>query len=34
LNAGKNNISLVTVIMVPGEEKIDAARIKEELLKV
>ena len=34
LNAGKNNISLVTFIMVPGEEKIVAARIKEELLKV
>ena len=34
LNAGKNNISLVTFIMVPGEEKIVAARIKEELSKV
>lgn len=33
LNAGKNNISLVTFIMVPGEEKIVAARIKEELSK-
>jgi L-seryl-tRNA(Ser) seleniumtransferase len=34
LNAGKNNISLVTFIMVPGEEKIVATRIKEELSKV
>jgi L-seryl-tRNA(Ser) seleniumtransferase len=34
LNAGRNNISLVTFIMVPGEEKIVAARIKEELSKV
>ena len=34
LNAGKNTISLVTFIMVPGEEKIVAARIKEELSKV
>jgi len=34
LNAGKNNISLVTFIMVPGEEKIVASRIKEELSKV
>ena len=33
LNAGKNNISLVTFIMVPGEEKIVASRIKEELSK-
>jgi uncharacterized pyridoxal phosphate-dependent enzyme len=33
LNAGKNNISLVTFIMVPGEEKIVATRIKEELSK-
>jgi L-seryl-tRNA(Ser) seleniumtransferase len=33
LNAGKNNISLVTFIMVPGEEKIVAKRIREELLK-
>jgi uncharacterized pyridoxal phosphate-dependent enzyme len=33
LNAGKNNISLVTFIMVPGEEKIVARRIREELLK-
>jgi L-seryl-tRNA(Ser) seleniumtransferase len=32
LNAGKNNISLVTFIMVPGEEKIVAKRIREELL--
>jgi L-seryl-tRNA(Ser) seleniumtransferase len=34
LNAGKNNISLVTFIMVPGEEKIVATRIREELSKV
>ncbi|MDP2335516.1 MAG: hypothetical protein Q8N05_03505 [Bacteroidota bacterium] len=34
LNAGKNNIKLVTFIMVPGEEKIVATRIKEELSKV
>ena len=34
LNAGKNNISLVTFIMVPGEEKIVAKRIREELLNV
>jgi len=33
LNAGNNNISLVTFIMVPGEEKIVAKRIREELLK-
>lgn len=33
LNAGKNNISLVTFIMVPGEEKIVAKRIREELMK-
>jgi L-seryl-tRNA(Ser) seleniumtransferase len=33
LNAGKNNISLVTFIMVPGEEKIVAKRVREELLK-
>ena len=33
LNAGKNNISLVTFIMVPGEEKIVATRIREELSK-
>ena len=33
LNAGKNNISLVTFIMVPGEEKIVAKRIREELIK-
>ena len=34
LNFGKNNISLVTFIMVPGEEKIVATRIREELTKV
>lgn len=33
LNFGKNHISLVTFIMVPGEEKYVAKRIREELTK-
>ena len=33
LNVGKNHISLVTFIMVPGEEKYVAKRIREELTK-
>lgn len=34
LNGGKNSISLVTFVMLPGEEKIVAKRIREELLSV